>query len=279
MPKNKNVISVGKIDGTTYDIDIDEFIWDFYLAKKHVPTYYEWPETQKQFGSCCGLYALNTGLKRGFPNLSIPPARKEGRKGIESLRHIAKQQDVTKFGEIFSVDYFTRIIEYLKIPGCTAFKANSTNFIRIVCRELRHNKSVIIPTDVDVVSGQPKVNYGNSTHWALAFGYGVYKGTLYILVTQYDKYYAWPAKLLENSNRQLPTANPRSAPGFGWYKEITVALTARVPVKTKMEFFSQLAPEQEKTHTIRRVHVNDLKVSVGLYLVFQDHNHCSLQRQ
>jgi hypothetical protein len=76
----------------------------------------EWPKPLNRRGPCCGFLALESVLEYGHPERkNIPPARKDkhhydsSTTHPHSLREIAKQHDLSQFGEIFDANIFTQI--------------------------------------------------------------------------------------------------------------------------------------------------------------------------
>ena len=171
-----------------------------------------WPEGKEQRGYCCGLYALDIGLKHGFgrSNIATPPARKDGDENIVSLREIAKKKGLTGFGEIYSVNSLDQLTKIFKFANCEVVKPNKKDEIRFtktICDKLRKNFLVI--ASMDLKGNFPGLSKGLSTHWALIFGYLYIDGKCYFLATQWGAYFLFSAEQLFLSNQALPEENPK----------------------------------------------------------------------
>ena len=180
-----------------------------------------WPVGKEQRGQCCGLYALDTGLDHGFGRADIPtpPARKNGKKNVVSLREFAKQKSLSAFGEIFSVKSLKKIADHFKFPNCEIIKPNQhdeESYTKTICDKLR-NECVIV-TSLDMKGSFPSAAKGLGTHWVLIFGYVYHEGECFFLASQWGLNFLFPAKKLFLSNQQLPHDNPRVYPDYIYYK-------------------------------------------------------------
>ena len=180
-----------------------------------------WPEGKEQRGYCCGLYALDIGLKHGFgrSNIETPVARKDGNKNVVSLREVGKKEGLTAFGEIYSVHALDKLAKAFRFPNCEILKADRTNqerFTSAICKKLK--KDFLVITSLDLKGSFPGLAKGLSTHWALLFGYLVIDGQCYFLATQWGAYFLFSAEKLFLSNLALPDENPKKYPDYIYYK-------------------------------------------------------------
>lgn len=180
-----------------------------------------WPVRKEQRDHCCGLYAMDIGLHHGFgrSNILTPPARKDKKDNIISLRQIAKQKELSAFGEIFSIKSFKKLADHFKFPNCKILKPNTHDpekFTHAICNQLK--KDSVIVTSLDMKGLFPGAAKGLHTHWALIFGYVYIKNKCYFLATQWGLYFLFPADKVFWSNKKLPEKNPKAHPHFIYYK-------------------------------------------------------------
>lgn len=207
-----------------------------------------WPTPQEQRGNCCGLYALSIALNYAYPTLKLPPARKDGKKNIISLREIAKKKMLTSFGEIFDVRHFKKIADTVLANNCKAaitVHSNEQEYVDSLCRKLKEGNTLIVSCDLKGQSDAPGLGKGLRTHWALIFGYVNLDGVRHFLVTQYGKYYLWSGDSLFHSNRFLPIENPKVKPDWACYKNKV----------TKQSFFQREDKQLNASSTWEKRHV------------------------
>ncbi len=191
---------------------------DFNQKKHHVPTV--WADLLVQSGPCCAIYSAYTGFKYSglIDPSSLPHPRKLDmlasgdftNKRLPSLRKTAKEEGITNFGPIYKIQHFSTLAKSINFTGTKELRLPETEkaYIDIMCQTLESNHTMIVSADVNGNNGHPGNESGNSTHWALIFGYIYIGETCYFLTTQYGEYYLWDATDLFNSNKNLPTENP-----------------------------------------------------------------------
>lgn len=173
------------------------------------------PKLQEQRGFTCGPTALSTALDGKIP------ARKNGRKNVVSIRQVAKELQVSCGDPIFSVDGLEQVTKYFKIANCKAIitKEDEGDYIKTICDAISTNNRVVAACDAVqrnfLIS--PANNKGNGPHWILIFGYFTSQNQCYFLIadTNTDRYFICPAKVLFQSNMQLPLRNPYHQQIFG----------------------------------------------------------------
>ena len=170
------------------------------------------PIKLKSLESCCGLLAAYSGYIFSNVDRMIPHARKE--KNPErhtSLRQIAKSLNLTTVGEIFDVDSFSYLSEYIGIKNCKAYFASKTlaAYQQELCDLIDKKNTVIVSCDIDAGFGFPIKDEGRSPHWVLAFGYVEIRGKISFLVSHYNRYCLFTANTLFDSNMQLPEIFPK----------------------------------------------------------------------
>lgn len=188
----------------------------------HIPE--TWPETRKQIGGTCGLYALYIGLiyfmmNSHSPREQIPLPVNESldmtQKRETTLFSLARQSDVTKAGEILNINYFALLLAQLAIPPKQAIHSNPQHFLQDLCKQLDENNTVIVSCDLERDSSFPGVSDGFRAHWILAFGYFYLEENLFFLTTHYGKYYAIAGADLLRSNSQDPNMLYPKCEAFG----------------------------------------------------------------
>lgn len=209
-----------KINTKTATLPFDEIIRVADINYSYIPVI--WPVAKDQRGHTCGLYALETALKYAYgrSGIATPPARKNNNSDVVSLRQVAKEENLTSFGELFNVNAIKKLTKHFNFPYCDVVNLDTNNekkYTSTICAELMNNRVAIV--SLDSKGGFPGNRKGLGTHWALLFGYLYINDQCYFLATQYGKYYLFSAKELYESNKQLPMKNPKRQPFYVYFKE------------------------------------------------------------
>lgn len=239
--------------------------WTNPALRAHIPE--TWPETRKQIGGTCGLYALYIGLVYFMVNsqspreqipLPVNESLDSAQKRETTLFSLARQSDLTKAGEILNIDYFALLLAQLAIPPKQAIHSDPQHFLQDLCKQLDENNTVIVSCDLAQDSLFPGVSDGFRAHWILAFGYFYLQKNLFFLTTHQGSYYVIAGADLLKSNSQDPNMLYPKCETFG-----SIVSTDRNRFmgcfKSHQELIAQQANEPEQQQRVTNIPRTTLK--------------------
>lgn len=210
-------------------------------------------KTFDQRGQTCGIYALAAALKTYKINIPIiETAGEPGPKmlGSSSMRYEAKHAlKITKIGELFHAkDVVTLAKQYghvAEVKGVEIF-----NFFQTISLAIKKNRLVMIPF-YPKDSGYPDPSGGkDGGHWCLAIGYLDTPPSPKILVTHWDRFFAFDTGDCRSSN-----ANLKIFKKAYYYKKTTGGINTYSDLNDPLKQVNKWIDEDNKNYGTKDPHV------------------------
>ncbi len=159
------------------------------------------PKIKDQRDYTCGCYAIACATDFHFSkNQSLfdtppPPARKSDTDPPAqfSVRQIAKENEISIIGEIFSGKNLGKLIDASGCQHAICKIENYQQFIRVIENAIDMDFPVILPFAIDNNDAPSSLPSGESAHWATIIGYKHEKSHT-LLVAQFGEYSSAPSE-------------------------------------------------------------------------------------